>query len=76
MGLSAGAICAMSDKEFHEWSMSYENTPKENWKLVKEEIHNCVELNAVIKVLVERDIRMGTLRTSLEVLPKKESGNI
>ena len=75
MGLSASAICAMSDEEFHQWSKSFENTPKEYWKLVKEEIHNCVELNAVIKVLVERDVRMGTLRTSLEVLSKKESGN-
>jgi hypothetical protein len=72
MGLSAGAICAMSDEEFHEWSKSYEkNTPKEQWKLVKEEIHNSVELNAVVKVLVERDVRMGTLRTSLEVISKK-----
>jgi hypothetical protein len=71
MGLSAGAICAMSDEEFDEWSTYYEKPPIDGWKLVKEEIHNSVELNAVVKVLVERDVRMGTLRTSLEVISKK-----
>ncbi len=78
MGLSAGAICAMDDDEFHEWSKRYEENRlktaalEQKWTVIHEAVHPCFEKSSGIKVIVEKQ-GSGAIRSRVESVEFKET---
>lgn len=58
------------NKDFEAYWKRYneEKKKEEQWTVVDESTHNCPDCMALVKVVVEREVSSGSLRTKIEFL--------